>query len=150
MVKKNRESRNNLHTILKGCLLQQGKRPAMERIIDKTVKHVYTKTKNPPSMIFKKYVKQVGSIIDVKKVNFRKTSIRVPFALNSDKRNKQLVKSLLTVTRNQKLVDTMPNKLSHQFITALLDPETEVNAYNLANAKEVYARRFDTRFRWRF
>jgi len=141
---------NNIDSILKGHLIKEGKRPTIERIIDRTVKHVFTKTKNPASIMFKKYVAQVGSIINVKDMNFRKGKIRAPFALNSDKRNKLLVKSLLNVVRTQKLVDTMPNKLSHQLITALLDRETEVHSYNVANAREVFSKRYDTHFRWRF
>jgi ribosomal protein S7 len=150
MIKKKLKKLKHLHIIFAGNLMRKGKRPTMERIIDKTLKHVFTKTKNPTSIMFKKYVAQVGSIINVKGVSSRRKVIRVPFALNRDKRNKLVVKSLLNVVRTQKLVDTMPNKLSHQLITALLDRETEVHNYNLSNAKEVYTKRYDTHFRWKF
>jgi len=152
MIKKNKKKpivKSTFFTLFKGYIIRKGKNTIASKIINRSFLHAFLKTRNPSSIVLNKYVKEVGTILDIRDVSFRGDIIRVPFALTKDKRNKQIFRSLLASVRTSKIVDKINSKISTDFINAILGRDTGVHAYNLDNAREAYTKRYVWTNNWK-
>lgn len=136
-----------IYNNLLGTFTKKGKKAKARTILVKALNKTSDSLKIPVNEVYNKLAKELGGLVELKKIKIKKTVYKVPFPLNQNRRTFLFSKQLIDgVQKNKSRIKTY-QKLSSEIMSYILEDESNL-ARKEALTKEILASRSNRHYRW--
>jgi len=147
MVLKKKKSKD-IATKFVGCLTKKGKRGISQKIFSTAVISVCKSLKMKSGYLMRSVVRNLGVVVELRKVKIRRNSYLVPIPVNSARRNYITIKRVLSATTKNLLKTSLSYKLSKELITVVTKKDSLSLNEKSRMLKEAYKNKSNMHFRW--
>lgn len=147
MVLKKKKSKD-IATKFIGCLTKKGKKGISQKIFSKAVSDACKSLKVKSGYLMKNIVRNLGVVVELRKVRIRRNNFLVPIPVNSARRNYITIKRVLSATNKNLLKTSLSYKLSKEFITVVTKKDSLSLNEKTQMLKEAYKNKSNMHFRW--
>jgi ribosomal protein S7 len=147
MVLKKKKNRD-IATKFVGCLTKKGKRGISQKIFSKAVNSVCKSLKIKSGRLMKNIVRNLGVVVELRKVKIRRNNFLVPIPVNSARRNYITIKRVLNATNKNLLKTSLFYKLSKEFASVVIKKDSLSLNEKTQMLKEAYKNKSNMHYRW--
>jgi small subunit ribosomal protein S7 len=148
MVLKKKKKSKDIVTKFVGCLTKKGKRGISQKIFSKTINIVCKSLKMKSGYLMKNIIRNLGVVVELRKVKIRRNNYLVPIPVNSARRNYITIKRILNAIKKNPLKTSLSYKLSKEFITIVRKKDSLSLNEKTEMLKEAYKNKSNMHFRW--
>ncbi len=147
MVQKKKKNKNLAVKFL-GCLTKKGKKSVFRRIFSNSVNVVCKTLKFKSGFLMKKVSRNLGTLVEIRKVRIRRNTYLVPVLVNSSRRNYLITKNILDSVNKNSLKIPLEVRLSKELITIVRKKNSTTLNEKVKTLKEAAKNKSNTHFRW--